>query len=137
MAEFLVMRSNYWYDAGEISAKNTLGETKFHAGVHRPWDSLKVVDNGHYLSDDYKKGAGWDHEAFYLVRAPDITVQFTKQYTGPLLDMASLEPEKPVLKCHRWHFANLPAAIKAQLEADRTIKIPWATLQPYITEKTA
>ncbi len=137
MAEFLVMRSNYWFDVGEISAKADLGEAKFHAGVHRPWDSLKVVDDGHYLSDDYPKGAGWDHEAFYLIRAIGTTAQFTKQYTGPLLDMASLEAEKPVLKRHRWNFANLPAALKAQLEVDGTIKIAWTTLQPYITEKTS
>ncbi len=136
MAEFLVMRSNYWYDVGEISAKDTLGETKFDAGVHRKWDSLRVADDGHFLDMGEVKGKSWDHDAFFVIQAIGITAQFAKQYTGPLLDMASLEAIKPTVIRNRWSFASLPTATKDQIEADGYLKTEWVIVSPYLVGKT-
>ncbi len=139
MAEFLVMRENYWarVDFGFAQAINRMGVDKANAGVHRPWDITHVYDDGFFLSDDYPQGHGWrGKETYYMIQATGITKQFTKQYTEPLLDMASPEPEKPTLTRHRWHFPNLPIAIKDELEAKRTIKIAWSVLSPYLVEKT-
>jgi hypothetical protein len=129
MAEFLILRTNYWEQLGENNSKARMGDANFHATVHRKFDIIEVQEDGYYLSDDYPLGHGWDHNAFYMIQITGLSKQDAEQYSEALMD------GETVNKRHKWGIGNIPNQIKNQLETTRTYKIAWSTIQSYVESK--
>ncbi len=130
MAEFLVLRQNYW-TGKESEAIAKMGDAKYQAGVHRPWDIIEVQEDSFYLSTDNPVGRGWNQEAFYMIQVIGISKFDALQYVESFMN------GEITVKRHKWHTPNIPNNIKNILERDRTRKTTWAWLQSQLVEKTS
>ena len=131
MAEFLIMRQNYWSQLGGAESIVKLGDKKFNRGVHRPYDVCISEDDGYHATNANPKGHGWNRIAYYLLIVEGTTKQFTKHYTEPFMK------DGAKVYRHRWTMEDLSVAQKADLESPLTdSKMDAADMTAVIKAKT-
>ena len=132
MAEFLILRQNYW-TGREAEAIAKMGDARFNAGVHRPWDIVEVRDDGFFKTKTNSKGHGWNQNAFYLLIVEGTTKQFTEHYTEPLNDK-----DGNAIYRHRWTMEDLTPAQKLDLASPLAdSKLDTAVVDSTVKAKTA